>query len=214
LNARPGKWIGVEVNERYDEDMSTVATKPLKRVRWTVKEYFKISETGVFDDRRVELINGDVIEGCPQDHADRTAVSKTSRLLADQFDRRHYWVVIRGTLLLPPHSAPDPDFHVLDVPTGTPEQDLPLPFLVIEISDTTYLKDSGPKLRMYAKARIQDYWILNLPKDRLEVYRQPERISTTPARWRYGQTSSFGRSEKVSPLARPDMAFLVDDLLP
>jgi len=122
--------------------------------------------------------------------------------------------VVQGTLLLPPHGAPDPDFHVFDVPIGTPDRDLPLPFLVIEISDTTYLKDSGPKLRMYAKAGILDYWILNLPKDRLEVYRQPEQLTSEPARWRYVQTVSFGRGERVSPLARPDLSFLVDDLLP
>jgi hypothetical protein len=51
-------------------------------------------------------------------------------------------------------------------------------------------------------------------KDRLEIYRQPEQISAAPARWRYAQTSSFGRGEKVSPLARPDVTFVVDEMLP
>jgi Uma2 family endonuclease len=194
--------------------MGTVATKPLKRVRWTVKEYFKISETGVFDDRRVELINGEIVEMPSQAHPHRTSLSKTSRAFISAFDQQHHWVVIQGTLLLPPHGAPDPDLHIFDVPTGTPDQDLPLPFLLIEISDSTYLKDSGPKLRMYAKAGIPDYWILNLPKDRLEVYRQPEKVSSMPAKWRYARTDFFGRGETVSPLARQDLSFRVDELLP
>jgi Uma2 family endonuclease len=103
---------------------------------------------------------------------------------------------------------------VFDVPEGTPEQRIPLPMLVIEVSDTTYLKDSGPKLRMYARAGIQDYWILNLPEARLEVYRRPEKLPSAAARWRYGQTNVLGRGGKVSPLTRPDLSFLVDDLLP
>jgi hypothetical protein len=39
--------------------MKTVAAK---RVRWTVTDYFRMAEAGFFDDRRVELLNGEIIE--------------------------------------------------------------------------------------------------------------------------------------------------------
>jgi hypothetical protein len=35
---------------------------PAKRIRWTVKDYFRMSEAGLFDDRRVELIEGDIVK--------------------------------------------------------------------------------------------------------------------------------------------------------
>lgn len=33
-----------------------------RRIKFTVDEYFRMSEAGLFDDRRVELINGRILE--------------------------------------------------------------------------------------------------------------------------------------------------------
>lgn len=194
--------------------MSTAALKPLKRVRWTVDDYFRMAEMGLFDDRRVELIDGEVIEVPSQAHPHMLAISKITRLLLGAFAPAEAWVVIQGTLRLSRYAAPDPDFHILDVREGTPEEKLPLPFLVIEVSDTTYLKDSGRKLRMYAKAGIAEYWIVNIPEQRVEVYRQPENPVGGASGWRYATVQPFGRGEYVQPLARADLSFLVDDMLP
>src|SRR5688572_635851 len=108
--------------------MKTLAAA--KRVRWTVKDYFRMAEAGLLDDRRVELIDGEIIEVPAQANPHRTSVTKISRLLHNAFGSA-YWVVIQGTLLLPRYGAPDPDFHVFDVPVGTPDDRLPLPLLVI-----------------------------------------------------------------------------------
>src|SRR5215210_5448052 len=105
-----------------------------KRVRWTVTDYFRMAEAGLFDDRRVELINGEVIEVPAQAHAHRLSVSRTNRQLTTFFPPSAYWVVIQGTVVLSRYNAPDPDFHVFDVPEGTRQEDLPKPSLVIEIS--------------------------------------------------------------------------------
>src|SRR3954452_2088697 len=149
-----------------------------KRFRWTVKDYFRMSEAGVLDDRRVELINGDIVAMPALGHLHRLCISGISRLLLQAFGAP-FWVVIQGTYIVSRYSAPDPDFHVFDVPVGTPDPQLPVPFLVIEVSDTTYTKDSGAKLRLYARADVPDYWIVNIPADRVEVYRQPENTSGT-----------------------------------
>jgi Uma2 family endonuclease len=184
-----------------------------KRVRWTVKDYFRMTEAGLFDDRRVELIDGEIIEVPAQANPHRTSVTKISRLLHKAFGPS-YWVVIQGTLVLPPHGAPDPDFHVLGVPVGTQDNRLPLPFLVIEVSDTTYLKDSTWKLRMYARAGIEDYWIVNLAEERVEVYREPENPTGLRSGWRYASVTVHERGNIVSLLKRPRVAFKVDAMLP
>ena len=98
---------------------------------------------------------------------------------------------------------------------STPDNQLPAPLLVMEISDTTYRKDAGPKLRAYARAGVADYWIVNLPLRRVEVYRRPE--NPTPGRrsgWRYADVSHFGPGQTVAPLLRPMISFPVDALLP
>jgi Uma2 family endonuclease len=186
-----------------------------KRVRWTVEDYFRMAEAGLFDDRRVELIDGEVIKVPAQAHPHRLSISKTNRLLVAAFAPSSYWLVVQGTLVLSKYSAPDPDFHVFDVPEGTEQERLPLPFLVIEISDTTYRKDSGPKLRAYARAGIGDYWIVNLPERRVEVYRRPE--NSTPGRrsgWRYADVRTHGPGAVIHPLRLPKLAIPVDAMLP
>ena len=186
-----------------------------KRVRWTVSVYFRMAEAGLLGGRRVELLNGEVIEVPAQATRHRAAVTTVSQLLLAAFPPPQPWVVIQGTLRLSRHDAPDPDFYVVDALVGTPDDRLPLPFLVIEISDTTYRKDVGSKLRAYARAGVADYWIINLPARRVEVYRRPE--NPTPGRrsgWRYGDVKTYAPGEVVQLLARPQVSLAVDAMLP
>jgi Uma2 family endonuclease len=185
-----------------------------KRVRWTVEDYFRMSEAGVLDDRRVELLNGEIIEVLAQANPHRLAITKGARLLLQHFPPESHWVVIQGTLILSKYSAPDPDLHVFDVPQGTPDRKLPLPLFVIEISDSTYRKDSGPKLRAYAAAGIPDYWIVNIPQQQVEVYRSPVNSTGKKSGWHYEQRELLSRGNQISPLSRPDLSFPTEALLP
>jgi Uma2 family endonuclease len=45
--------------------------------------------------------------------------------------------------------------------------------LLVEVADTSYAKDSGIKLRLYAAARIPVYWIVNVERRRVEIYSSP-----------------------------------------
>ena len=45
--------------------------------------------------------------------------------------------------------------------------------LLVEVSDTTYAKDSGPKLRKYATHHIPVYWIVDLNRRLVEVRTRP-----------------------------------------
>jgi Uma2 family endonuclease len=45
--------------------------------------------------------------------------------------------------------------------------------IICEIADSSYAKDRGLKWRMYAAARIPEYWIVNLPRRQVEVYTDP-----------------------------------------
>jgi Uma2 family endonuclease len=188
-------------------------TAVAKRIRWTVKDYFRMSEAGLLHDRRAELLNGDLLKMPAQATPHRVAISKTSALLFGALGATH-WVVSQGTLILSKHDAPDPDFHIFDAPMGTPDNRLPLPVLVIEISDSTYRKDSGPKLRTYARAGILDYWIFNLPQDRIEIYRQPENPTLTPSGWRYASVDFRHHGDHLTPLMCPQHSFAVDAMLP
>jgi Uma2 family endonuclease len=189
----------------------TRVTSP--RIRFTSAEYEKMSEAGVFGDRRVELINGRIYRMAPQRDPHMIAVSKVSDVLL-RVKLATDWVIIQGTLRLDQYNEPDPDFLWFDVPLGTPEAQRPLPILVIEVSHTSYKKDSGPKLRMYAEHGIADYWIVNTRGERVEVYREPQNPTGNPVDCRYARVQHLARGQTMSPLRRPQVSLKVNDLLP
>jgi hypothetical protein len=65
---------------------------------------------------------------------------------------------------------------------------------------------------VYARAHIADYWIVNIPARRLEVYRQPVSDDAAVFGWRYGQARTLEAEARVSPLATA-AAINVADLL-
>jgi Uma2 family endonuclease len=185
-----------------------------KNVRFTVDEYMKMADAGVFGSRRVELLEGRIVRMAAQAHPHRWSMSKTSRAFQSRFSPARFWVVNQGTLILSRYGAPDPDIHVFDVPEGTDEELLPKAFVVVEISDTSYRKDSGIKLRSYAAAGIRDYWIVNLQTKRVEVYRRPDNPTKKKSGWRYAEVRYFKPGQKIPLLAYPKVAIPVSEIIP
>lgn len=169
-------------------------------------------DANVFGTQRVELIGGRV-HIMTQRRAHMAAISRISETL-QRVRRKTDWIVIQGTLRLDRFNAPDPDLMWLPVPIDTPEHQWPAPVLLIEVSDTTYQKDSGVKLRKYAKFAIRDYWIVNIPAGRIEVYREPINPTGEAADWRYASVEHFHPGQTIALLNRPDIVLPVDELLP
>lgn len=86
--------------------------------------------------------------------------------------------------------------------------------LVIEVSDSTLQYDQTDKASLYASLGIQDYWIINIPEETVEVRRQP--IARAAARFDsdYSSIQILTRGQSVSPLVAPDVVLQVNDLLP
>ena len=42
--------------------------------------------------------------------------------------------------------------------------------LVVEVADTTYAKDAGPKRRLYERCGVPRFWLVDLPRRRVEVH--------------------------------------------
>ena len=187
-----------------------------RRIRFTVAEYLRMSEAGIFvmfGGRRTELLEGRIIKMAPQLDPHMWAISKLNRLLVAATTQKD-WLIVEGTLYLSDDSAPEPDFCLFDVPEGTPQKKRPLPILVIEVSNKTYNRDSRAKMRIYAKAGIQDYWIVNLRDRRVEVYRKPENPTGAGKGWHYASVKHLKPGQSVAMLARPSVSFPVNELLP
>ena len=78
--------------------------------------------------------------------------------------------------------------------------------LVIEVADTSVESDRQRKIPLYARAGIPEAWLVNLPEDAIEIYREPTAGAYTTLR-------TARRGETVSPLAFPGLMLRVDDIL-
>ena len=108
-----------------------------------------------------------------------------------------------------PTSEPEPDIIVLKPEAAGYSAEQPGPndlALVVEVSDTTITFDLTIKASLYARAGIVDYWVVDLNARRLIVHRQP-------ANGVYDSVIAYSESEMVSPLAAPEHAFKVRDVL-
>ena len=52
--------------------------------------------------------------------------------------------------------------------------------LVVEVADSSRARDLGLKKRLYARSQITEYWVINLPESRIEVFREPSGPTTAP----------------------------------
>ena len=86
--------------------------------------------------------------------------------------------------------------------------------LAVEVAESSLEFDRKQKVSLYARAGIEDYWIVNLVDRVLEVYREPEPDSTARYGWRYRAVQQLTRDAVVSPLALPSVRVAVAALLP
>lgn len=73
-------------------------------------------------------------------------------------------------------SEPEPDLAICQGPESRYFTSHPEPeeiYLLIEVSDSTVDYDRGEKLRMYARAIVQIYWVIDLEKGIVTVYEDP-----------------------------------------
>jgi Uma2 family endonuclease len=185
-----------EVHERPAAD---------QRHRFTVAEYFALAEQGLLPER-CELIEGDIYDVSAHSPRHRAVVDT----LLDNFKsafRGRATVFGQSTLAFEGWS-PEPDVMILKYDPDRYRDRQPNPeeiYLIVEVADTTLAKDKGLKLRNYAREGIREYWVVNLPDEVIEVYREPRggpSAAKTIAEYAFKSTHSF--DEAVAPLAFPD----------
>jgi Uma2 family endonuclease len=190
--------------------------EPSVRTRqWTRAEYDRLIELGVFrPGDPVELLGGELVVAEPQSGPHYTAIYLAEDALRAAFGPG--WVIrTQAPIALDDHSEPEPDVAVAQ---GTPREyagEHPArPVLVVEVALASVALDRDHKGSLYARAQLEDYWIVNLVDRVLEVYRQPMRDSASVFGWRYGSRQRLSAESSITPLAAPGVSVRVSDLLP
>lgn len=140
--------------------------RPLRRA-----EYDKLVALGAFDGEKIELLHGALVAMTPTGTPHASSSQKLTLLLVRALGDR---AAIRAQLpfAADDYSEPEPDFAV--VPPGDYLDDHPTEaWLIVEVSDSSLRHDRGVKRRLYAKAGVPEYWIVNLVDDVIEVHLEP-----------------------------------------
>lgn len=138
----------------------------------------------------------------------------TAEILQDVFPKERFWVRMQMPLDLSLASEPQPDVAVVSGSKASFTEHPKTALLTVEVRDTTLASDRGRKGSLYARAGLADYWIGNLNKRQLEVYRQPVPDSTAEYGYRYASVIVLKEGEEISPLAAPQARVRVESLLP
>jgi Uma2 family endonuclease len=183
-------------------------------MRWTKAAYYAAAEGGAFADRRVELIEGAIIEMSPMSSKHAIMIHRVQRVLERVFPVGSF-VRAQIPLDLGASSEPQPDVAV-DPGSDSDymEQKPTHAVLVVEVSDSSLRYDRTTKASLYAMVGIAEYWIVNLRDRTLELYRSPVPMDGQPFGAGYKVVSSLSPQDLVSPLAAPTAVIPVADLLP
>lgn len=175
---------------------------------FTVEEYLRMAEAGVFrPDERIELIDGEIIQMSPVGYRHSGCVMSLNRLLVLGVGNRAA-VLPGGSVVIGPRSMPEPDLALLRVrpvpyiKAHARERDI---LLVIEVADSSLRFDRTVKLRLYARAAIPEYWLVDANAECVHVHR-------APAHDGYGEVRRVGRGGVVAPQALSDVALDVDQI--
>lgn len=156
---------------------TSTGTPPRKR--FTREDVERLTEAGVFEGQRLELIDGDLIDKMGQNPPHTIAIQLLFVALARIFGLG----LIRGQSSIEVSGAdeevnmPEPDIVVTAGPITEYLQRHPRGaecLLVVEVSDTSARFDLGRKAVLYANAGVREYWVIDLNRRVLVAHRQPE----------------------------------------
>jgi Uma2 family endonuclease len=105
-------------------------------------------------------------------------------------------------------SEPQPDVTLLAHCSDFYASALPEPpdvRLLIEVADPSLAYDRRRKFPLYARARVVEAWLVDLPATRVEIHRGPGEAG-------YRSVSTPGDEERFAPLAFADLTVTVRDL--
>lgn len=182
-----------------EETFAGARVRRLKRA-----EFEKLCELGAFEDERVELLFGRIVEMTPPSPPHDGTLDELLDAFVDALHPR-VRVRVQSGFLAPDESLPLPDLAL--VPRRSYRARHPdEAYLVVEVSYSSLRKDRGPKALLYARAKVPEYWVVNVEDGVVEVH-------TDPTDEGYGQVALRRPGDAITLVAFPDVTIAVSKIL-
>lgn len=171
-----------------------VPAEPIARI--SVDLYHAMIDTGKLDDdARIELLEGWLVPKMPQNPPHVLSTGLVYDALQELVPGG--WHITCQGSVTTSDSEPEPDVGVFRGRRRDYSALHPTPKdagLLVEVSDSTLARDRGIKKRIYARANVPIYWIVNLPDRCVEVYTEPTGPAENPD---YSQPRVYGENDCV-----------------
>ncbi len=174
--------------------------------RLTRARYHQLGELGVFDGRRVQLLEGTVFDMSPMGSPHSTAIRVLNRVLTSATVDLGLDVMVQLPLAASDDSEPEPDFAIIPTPVDELTDHPPTALLVIEVADSSLKLDLGLKAALYAACRVPEYWVIDLNGGTTVVHRRPGRSG-------YGSTRRVPWDKELKSSAVPSVKLTLSTVL-
>ncbi len=141
----------------------------------SVAQYHAMAAAGILEEGApIELLEGYLVEKMTK-HPPHSAATKLMQAALSQIAPAHYHVGVQEPITLS-DSEPEPDVVIVrgairDFAARHPGSAEVA--LVVEVADASLRRDHNAKRRIYARAGIPHYWIINLIDECVETYSDP-----------------------------------------
>ena len=174
--------------------------------KWSVADYHQIVESGVFADKSVELLEGEIISMSPESPLHSSVNYSVADYLRNLLG--NLAIVREAHPITLDNSEPEPDIAVVSAPytqyiSRHPySQDV---YWLVEIANKTLAKDLNDKSVTYARNGIGEYWVTDSANKKLRLFRDLENNS-----YQVPQEFTTG---VIKPIAFPEIDVNVERLL-
>ena len=172
-----------------------MAELPVPDGPYTVAEYQALVRSGILDHVRNELLESWIMTQAVASPMQAATISLAHSAIRDLLSPE-WRVRIRSGVTFS-DSEPEPDLAIILGPARRYMERHPGPgdiAFLVECADVTLERDQTVKCRVYARAAIPVYWIVNLVDRRLEVYTDPTGPDAAP---RYRQRQEYRNGDSV-----------------
>lgn len=166
-------------------------------------EYEQMVAAGLFEDERVELLDGVILSMSPHGPEHDSAIERLNEVLTRALVPRAT-VRVQSAFAAGDGSMPEPDIAIVprrDWSKAHPHE----AFVVIEVAQSSLAKDRGTKARVHAESGVPEYWVVNVIDRIVEVH-------TEPLRGAYTRVTPHGRGARLVLGAFPDVGLDVEDI--
>ena len=157
-------------------------------------EYDKLVETGALEGVPVELLDGMLVTKVSPAGADHSCLTERLAKVLTRVLPPHMAVRMNMPFAASDDSEPEPDIAVVEDSRrdAHPER----AYLLVEVCHSSDYNDRVIKTRIYAQAKVPEYWIVDVDDESIEIYTKPRGKSYAEKR--------VVTDGAIAPLALPD----------